>query len=261
MCCNALDESAFHQMEAYILSTLQYTLGRPSHGTWLKIYLAGWESNSSHSSYDSQAVVSVACMLLETSLYHRELVPIAPSCIARGALWLSQELLGGSPKRVDWTGMQQVLDESTAHVVQLLYSVLRTDNVSSIVRSKYSTAYKQVQRTLRPPPSTLRPRSSNSVFATPPARSRPAASSDAGMSPTPPALWLTPQTAHSTDEDDTGPLTPSVLSPLPTMTDMDDSMEEDGTLSPIGCSFQGSIKAGGVVPRSGPRIVVDTTHH
>lgn len=275
MCCNALDESAFHQMEAHILGTLQYAVGRPSHETWLRLHLS-----QGHIVQDPNFVriAATARMGMEISLYHREMVPLAPSSVAKGALWFAQTLFSSAegPGAFD-PGQMADLEPAACETVRLLHYVFRHDDVSKIVCRKHATAYKAVQHALR----TLyqRHRSSSMLNPSPqrlsnvlttPARGR-GPESDACMSPTP-ALWLTPQTVTTTmDEDDSGPLTPStVLSPLPgcapgsmsTSMDIDVNMDNSMEMSPSACSMTRSKSAAhlSVVPATGPRIVADNAH-
>lgn len=271
MCCNALDESAFHQMEAHILATLHYALGRPSHETWLRLYLhhAGLRNSS-----DPAGPAAIARMLLDCALYHRDMVPLAPSQVARGALCVAQILAGGRAWELQAVGtvalspLLGTIGREAALTVQKLITVLTCEDVSNIVQRKHHAAFQKALKLIcaSPPSSAMlspSPQKRMSVLATPPTRGRGAG--NASM-PSTPGLCLTPMTATTCpDEDDRGPLTPStVLSPLPStdghgdvscMT-VDTSMGISMALSPSASKASTTHAS----PRMGPQIVVDPAH-
>lgn len=225
MCCNSLDESAFHQMESHILSTLNYALGAPSHETWLRTYLGRSTTTDA---------AAVARLLLELSLYHRDFVALKASAVTRASLWLAQLIHSSSkPLAATVVHAQRVLDSEAAHAATLLHRHLATDKQSGILYRKHAKAYAIIrdafQRT-RAAQMLLSPSPQRNKFATalplhtPPHSGGHAlpgfgGSGAAAMSPTP-SLWLTPRSMSavsvSTDEEDDGPPTPcTVMSPLP----------------------------------------------
>lgn len=247
MCGNTLDQAAFHQMEAHIVSTLKYRLGRPSQDTWLRLYLSqeGLVSGDHHET-DSISVGQVARMAMDISLYHRDIIPLAPSSVARGALWLAQRVLSPMGPHDMMYASETDLDEASYAVANTVHTALARNDVSQLISLKHPQAYHAVRGILKTRYSQYTARaherslsSQANGLATPPLpplaldHCRSAVPSPDTLPPTP-SLWLTPQmfsngagpgpgagaNANSVNhEDDLGPYTPStVFSPLATGT-------------------------------------------
>ncbi|KAE9383200.1 hypothetical protein BT96DRAFT_951551 [Gymnopus androsaceus JB14] len=130
MCHDAYEESAFRQMEGYILSTIQWTLGHPTAETWLGILC------SRGPRIEEPKVQHVARFLMEITLFYREFVKYPPSLISRAALALSC-FLCRQPERF--------MDSETDECMEIL-DLLDTrfakhgKNLSKVLVKKYSDA-------------------------------------------------------------------------------------------------------------------------
>lgn len=253
MCCQSLDESAFHQMESHILATLRYALGRASHETWLRMYFAG--DAALLRDRNPVGVPAVARFILHVGLYLRELVPLPPSSVAAGVLWLADLLLSpAGPVASELSRMYDELDAPACEAVAALHCTLRNDDISVVVCQLFPTAHRAVRAVFhkihrRSSIALLSPRlyigNSQAVMATPPTRGRGLGSgtaSDTSMSPTM-ALWPTPRTVATaaTDEEDLGPYTPvSVFSPLIDCAVRDDEMADTDMSMDVGMGLSPS---------------------
>lgn len=285
MCYNTLDESAFQQMEAHILSTLHYAIGSSTHETWLRTYV-GRSSSGSMALDVSPEVVGIARFLLELSLYHRDFVPLVPNALVRASLWLAQ-LVSSAPGPMGLMMNQttRLLDPQAAQAALALYRILNGGHHSAILVGKHHQAYALVQGALRRTvnyTATLSPRKHGALCTPPRAIATPMGRTyDVPVSPATPSLWLTPRAMSATmsgDEDDDGPLTPcTVLSPLPSAGGTVDHGDVDldvvglgicGSASSQGTNDNGANRLGltiegdenkdpSTVPRAGPQIVVN----
>lgn len=285
MCYNTLDESAFQQMEAHILSTLHYALGSPTHETWLRTYV-GQSSSGPLALAVPPEVVGIARFLLELSLYHRDFVPLLPSALVRASLWLAQLVFSApGPMGLMMNQATRVLDPQASQAALALYRLLNQGHHSDILVRKHHHAYALVQTALRRTvhyTAALSPTKHVTLCTPPRAITTPLGrTNDLSLSPATPSLWLTPRTMSATlsgDEDDDGPLTPcTVLSPLPSEAGTVDQGEVD--LDVVGLGICGSTSSDGsssnsgnrlgltiegeekkqvsIVPRAGPQIVVN----
>ncbi|KAK1223806.1 hypothetical protein PQX77_013330 [Marasmius sp. AFHP31] len=129
MCHDAYEESAFIQMEGHILSTIQWTLGHPTAEAWLRLMCCG-------PFLEEPRVQHVARFLMEITLFYREFIKYAPSCIALAALTLARHLCG-KPRRV-WEETDECLE-----IVDLLDVRLakRVNDLSETLVKKYSYAF------------------------------------------------------------------------------------------------------------------------
>lgn len=76
-CRETYDASAFIQMEAHVLQTIQWTLGHPTAEAWLRMLC-----HSPQPHMEEAKVQHVARFLMEITLFYREFVQYAPSAIA-----------------------------------------------------------------------------------------------------------------------------------------------------------------------------------
>ncbi|KAJ3755179.1 cyclin [Lentinula raphanica] len=125
MCHDAYEESAFIQMEGPVLSTIQWTLGHPTAGAWLRLICM-----------EEPKVQHVARFLMEITLFYREFIKYAPSSIALAALTLAR-FLCGKPTRV-WEETDECLE-----IVDLLDMRLakHVNDLSEPLVKKYSYAF------------------------------------------------------------------------------------------------------------------------
>jgi len=130
-CRETYDASAFIQMEAHILSTIQWTLGHPTAEAWLRMLCC------SPVPYMEEAKVQhVARFLMEITLFYREFIKYPPSSIAFASVTLARFLCNKERRVFEET-------EECLEIVEYLDNRLakNVNDISETLIKKYSYAF------------------------------------------------------------------------------------------------------------------------
>ncbi|KZV75569.1 hypothetical protein PENSPDRAFT_571186 [Peniophora sp. CONT] len=137
-CRETYDASAFIQMEAHVLQTIQWTLGHPTAEAWLRMLCC---SPTPH--MEEAKVQHVARFLMEITLFYREFVQYTPSAIAFASLTLARFICGKERRVLEET-------EECLEIVEHLDNRLskHVNDLSETLIKKYSYAFYSKAATL-----------------------------------------------------------------------------------------------------------------
>ncbi|KAF9821949.1 hypothetical protein IEO21_00379 [Rhodonia placenta] len=128
ICRDTYDATAFIQMEAHVLQTIQWSLGHPTAEAWLRLFCCG-------PFIEDSKVQHVSRFLMEVTLFHREFCGYPASAIALGSLTLARFLCGKSRQILEET------EESLEVVEHLDTRLSQITELSETVVKKYSYAF------------------------------------------------------------------------------------------------------------------------
>jgi hypothetical protein len=137
-CRDTYDASAFIQMEAHVLQTIQWTLGHPTAEAWLRMLCC---SPAPH--MEEAKVQHVARFLMEITLFYREFIQYPPSAIAFASLTLARFICGKERRVFDET--DECLDV-VEHLDERLSK--HVNDLSETLIKKYSYAFYSKAATL-----------------------------------------------------------------------------------------------------------------
>lgn len=122
MCCSLYDEDMFTQMEWHVLQTLNWLIGHPTVSSFLEIALFELPQTP------HPVVEHMALYLSEIALYHKDLLAVKPSVMARSSLALAKFVLGiTSSRTAEWCSIHdtEVILELSKHLAQPSQGVYR----------------------------------------------------------------------------------------------------------------------------------------
>lgn len=209
MCCQAYDESAFHQMEGHILQTLSWQLGHPTPEAWLRQLCVP--------SAEEAKTQCVARFLMETTLFHREFIGIPSSLIASASLIVGRHICNSAyftatettpfHSREEVASVAKLLDSHISQNLQDLslilvkkYSYQHYCGASTVVRNHYTQQRAQQQKEAEG--ATLLPAHSLSQGGIPASSSTDSCDTDVDPDCSMSSGESTPRSNRTDDDDD-----------------------------------------------------------